>query len=363
MTTGWEFAMRRCLQLAEKGEHFVGMNPLVGSVLVKDGEIIAEGYHAGFGLAHAERDLLEKLPEDMDIANCTLVVNLEPCNHFGKTPPCADIIIAKQIPQVIVGALDPNPLVSGRGIERLRSHGIEVITGVLAEECIQLNRQFYTRMIHQRSYCIAKWAATADGYMANNSEHRLLISGEQAQQHLHVLRSRVSAILVGVTTWERDKPRLDSRILDSDVESSESWNPIRIVLDPNLRGNYDTEAIDRVFSPLWVLNEKIDENKKSERGNNVRFIRLPKQWIWQELLAWLYQQNIASVLVEGGATTLGELIASGCVDEYMEYRNTDLRIGGGIEAPDFPNGWQQQQFLGEDLLRVFKVPIAGELYR
>ena len=355
--------MRKCLSLAEKGEHFVGLNPLVGSVLLKNGEIIAEGYHAGFGLPHAERDLLQKLPVNMDFSGCTLVVNLEPCNHFGKTPPCTDIIIAKQIPQVIIGALDPNPVVSGKGRERLLSHGIEVITGVLVDECIQLNRQFYTRMIHQRSYCIAKWAATADGYIGNSGEQRLIISGEEAQQHLHVVRSRIDAILVGVTTWEKDKPKLDSRILDSDIESSSSWNPIRIILDPNLRGNYSDEAIDRVVSPIWILNLEKDETKKSERGNVVKFIKLPTEWIWQELLSLLFKNDVGTVLVEGGSTTLRELIASGCVDEYMEYRNTELRIGGGLEAPDFPNGWQEQRFLGPDVLRVYKVPISSDLYQ
>ena len=363
MNKAWEFAMRKCLSLAEKGEHFVGLNPLVGSVLLKNGEIIAEGYHAGFGLPHAERDLLQKLPENMDFSGCTLVVNLEPCNHFGKTPPCTDIIIAKQIPQVIIGALDPNPVVSGKGRERLLSHGIEVITGVLVDECIQLNRQFYTRMIHQRSYCIAKWAATADGYIGNSGEQRLIISGEEAQQHLHVVRSRIDAILVGVTTWEKDKPKLDSRILDSDIESSSSWNPIRIILDPNLRGNYSDEAIDRVVSPIWILNLEKDETKKSERGNVVKFIKLPTEWIWQELLSLLFKNDVGTVLVEGGSTTLRELIASGCVDEYMEYRNTELRIGGGLEAPDFPNGWQEQRFLGPDVLRVYKVPISSDLYQ
>ncbi len=290
-------------------------------------------------------------------------MNLEPCNHFGKTPPCTDIIIAKQIPQVIIGALDPNPVVSGKGRERLLSHGIEVITGVLADECIQLNRQFYTRMIHQRSYCIAKWAATADGYIGNSGEQRLIISGEEAQQHLHVVRSRIDAILVGVTTWEKDKPKLDSRILDSDIESSSSWNPIRIILDPNLRGNYSDEAIDRVVSPIWILNLEKDETKKSERGNVVKFIKLPTEWIWQELLSLLFKNDVGTVLVEGGSTTLRELIASGCVDEYMEYRNTELRIGGGLEAPDFPNGWQEQRFLGPDVLRVYKVPISSDLYQ
>lgn len=358
MITSWEFAMRRCLQLAAKGEYLVGMNPMVGSVLVKDGIVVAEGYHAGFGLAHAERDLLQKLPDDMDFTGSTLVVNLEPCNHFGKTPPCTDIIISKQIPRVVVGAKDPNPLVSGKGIERLQKQGIEVITGVLAEDCVQLNRQFYTRMMYQRAYCIAKWATTSDGYMSNGTENRVLISGEEAQQHLHVLRSRVSGLLVGVTTWEQDKPRLDSRILDTDVESSESWNPIRLVLDPNLRGNYGNDSVDRVFSPLWVLNCQSEKQYKSERGNEIRFIKIPKDWVWQELLRILYEHNLGTVLVEGGAATLNGLISSGCVDEFIEYRNTELRIGGGQLAPDFPNGWQQQQMLGKDMLRVFKVPLA-----
>lgn len=353
--------MRKCIELGKRGEYFVGLNPMVGSVLIRNGEIIATGYHAGYGLAHAERDLLEKLPTDEDYSDCTLVVNLEPCNHFGKTPPCTDIIVERNIRHVVVGALDPNPLVAGTGIAALRAQGIEVSTGILSDDCIQFNRKFYTRMIYQRAYCIAKWATTADGYMAVEGTGRLLISGEEAQQHLHVVRSRTDAILVGVNTWEKDQPRLDSRMLDPDVESSESWNPIRLVLDPKLRGTYDDNAVDRVFSPLFVLNEVKQEEFQSERGNTIRYVKLPKNWIWQELLSILLAYNIGTVLVEGGASTLNGLIESGCVDEYMEYRNTQLRIGGGIPAPEFPNDWQQQTTLGSDLLRIYMVSISNSL--
>lgn len=358
MSTQWDQAMRKCLELGRRGEYFVGLNPMVGSVLVRNGEIIAEGYHAGYGMDHAERDLLLKLPLDEDLSDCTLVVNLEPCNHFGKTPPCTDVILERKIKNVVVGALDPNPLVSGKGVERLKSNGVQVMAGVLADECIQFNRQFYTRMMQNRAYCIAKWATTADGYMALENDERLHISGEEAQQHLHVLRSRVDALLVGVNTWEKDKPRLDSRMLDPDVESSETWNPIRIVLDPNLRGSYAPDSVDRVFSSLYVFNEIKEDEYKSDRGNAVRYLKLPKNWIWQELLSELLQLSVGTVLVEGGAITLRSLIASGCVDEYVEYRNTSLRVGGGIPSPEFPNDWQQQANLGKDLLRIFKVPIG-----
>lgn len=347
--------MRKCLQLAEKGKPFVGLNPMVGSVLVKGDGIVAEGFHAGFGLAHAERALIEKLPGDFSYADCTLIVNLEPCSHHGKTPPCADLIIEKGIKKVVVGTLDPNPLVAGKGVAKLRAAGVSVEVGVLHEECMQLNRKFFVNITENRSYCIAKWASTADGFMASSpGMERLMISGEDAQNHLHWLRGYVDAILVGVGTWEVDKPRLDCRMVDPDIEISDSFNPVRVVLDPNLRGNYDADRVDIVFSPLLVLNTLKDGEEVTPRGNKLHYVKIPNFWVWDELLQILFKHKISQVLVEGGKQTLEGLLLSGCADEIMEYRNTALRAGGGVVSPDFPNGWQFQQWLGKDLLRIHR---------
>lgn len=358
----WESFMRKCLQLAEKGKPFVGLNPMVGSILLKGDEIVSEGYHAGFGLAHAERALIQKLPVDFDYSNCTMLVNLEPCSHHGKTPPCADLIIEKGIKKVVVGTLDPNPLVAGKGIEKLRNAGVEVEVGVLEDSCIQLNRKFFVNMAENRSYCIAKWASTADGFMASSSGRpRLMISGEDAQNHLHLLRGYVDAILVGVGTWQADQPRLDCRLADPDIEISDTFNPIRVVLDPHLRGDYSEGRVDVVFSPIWILNESKEGDEVSPRGNKIKYLRIPPLWVWDEVLQILYREKVSQVLVEGGKKTLEGLLLSGCADEIMEYRNTDLRAGGGISSPDFPNGWQLQQWLGKDLLRIYKrqIEITG----
>jgi diaminohydroxyphosphoribosylaminopyrimidine deaminase/5-amino-6-(5-phosphoribosylamino)uracil reductase len=356
-----EFWMRRCLALAERGWGRVSPNPMVGAVLVRDGVVLAEGWHDVFGGAHAERMLFEGLEarvgsgkelgagvgagdglggelglreQNEDFSDCILYVSLEPCAHFGKTPPCANLILEKGVGRVVVGVLDPNPLVSGRGVGLLRAAGVEVLVGVLADECRQLNWAFWVNQVIGRTAVVAKWAETADGYMGLGlvpdetsqlssgnqiisqevpltQTERVLISGEASGRWVHHLRAGVDAILVGVNTWNLDQPKLDVRGY-GDVDQ-----PIRIVLDRTGRGEYTEEAVRRSSGELWVVGGDLD---------------------LAELLKWLYsEKGLGVILVEGGAEVLASFWEGDCVDEVHVLRNPEMVLGGGVKSPSMEN--------------------------
>lgn len=352
-----EFWMRRCLALAERGWGRVSPNPMVGAVLVRDGVVLAEGWHDVFGGAHAERMLFEGLEasvgsgdglgrelelggelelreQNEDFSDCILYVSLEPCAHFGKTPPCANLILEKGVGRVVVGVLDPNPLVSGKGVGLLRAAGVEVLVGVLEDECRQLNWAFWVNQVIGRTAVVAKWAETADGYMglglvpdetsqlssenqiisqevALSQNERVLISGEASGRWVHHLRAGVDAILVGVNTWNLDQPKLDVRGY-GDVDQ-----PIRIVLDRTGRGEYTEEAVRRSSGELWVVGGDLD---------------------LAELLKWLYsEKGLGVILVEGGAEVLASFWEADCVDEVHVLRNPEMVLGGGVKSPRMEN--------------------------
>jgi len=342
-----EFWMRRCLALAERGWGRVSPNPMVGAVLVRDGVVLAEGWHDVFGGAHAERMLFEGLEarvgsgdglggelelrgefglggelelrgQNEDFSDCILYVSLEPCAHYGKTPPCANLILEKGVGRVVVGVLDPNPLVSGKGVGLLRAAGVEVLVGVLEDECRQLNWAFWVNQVIGRTAVVAKWAETADGYMGLglvpdeiSVGERLLISGEASGRWVHHLRSGVDAILVGVNTWNLDRPKLDVRGY-GDVDQ-----PIRIVLDRTGRGEYTEEAVRRSSGELWVVGGDLD---------------------LVELLKWLYREKgLGVILVEGGAEVLASFWEADCVDVVHVLRNPEMVLGGGVKSPRMEN--------------------------
>ena len=331
-----EFWMRRCLALAERGWGKVSPNPMVGSVLVRDGVVVAEGWHAFFGGAHAERMLFEGLEsggglesgaemniesgidgdsrmvrnggQNEDFSDCILYVSLEPCAHYGKTPPCANLILEKGVGRVVVGVLDPNPKVSGRGVEILRAAGVKVLVGVLADECRRLNGSFWVNQVLGRTAVVAKWAETGDGFMGRVSDERVLISGEESGRWVHHLRSGMDAILVGVNTWNLDQPQLNVRGLEV------SKQPIRIVLDRNGRGEYTLEGLSRSEGELWVIGGDLN---------------LP------ELLKWLYEAHgLGVILVEGGASILQSFLDADCVDEIHILRNSQMRLESGVMSPN-----------------------------
>ena len=376
--------MSRCLELAERGWGKVSPNPMVGSVLVRDGVVVAEGWHAYFGVAHAERMLfegLEAVGQNEDFSDCILYVSLEPCAHFGKTPPCANLILEKGVGAVVVGVLDPNPKVSGRGVEILRAAGVKVLVGVLADECRRLNGSFWVNQVLGRTAVVAKWAETGDGFMGRIAEEssrlfptnpilsneiellqhgRLLISGEESGRWVHQLRSGMDAILVGVNTWNFDQPMLNVRGLEV------SKQPIRIVLDRRLRGEYFADAVDRSEAPLWViydinylesdeamgfresefqaLSESLGSEKLVGWGLELSELELSNGNsdslnAVDRILQWLYEAHgLGVILVEGGASILQSFFDADCVDELHILRNSQMRLGSGVRSPNLDRG-------------------------
>jgi diaminohydroxyphosphoribosylaminopyrimidine deaminase/5-amino-6-(5-phosphoribosylamino)uracil reductase len=346
--------MSRCLSLAERGRGRVSPNPMVGAVLVRDGLVVAEGWHAYFGGAHAERMLFEGLGAG-DFSDCILYVSLEPCAHFGKTPPCAHLILEKGVGRVVVGVLDPNPKVSGKGVEILRAAGVEVLVGVLEEECRQLNWAFWVNQVIGRTAVVAKWAETADGYLGLVKDERVLISGEESGRWVHHLRSGMDAILVGVNTWNLDKPKLNVRGLEVTKQ------PIRIVLDRRLRGEYSAEAVDRSEAPLWVIDDlnflesdeamgvrELQFQSLSEASGSDKLVGWGLELSELEssnahgdspntvdrILQWLYEAHgLGVILVEGGASILQSFLDADCVDDIHILRNSQMHLGSGIESP------------------------------
>ena len=305
--------MSRCLQIARIGEYYVAPNPMVGAVLVSaDERIIGEGWHRQYGGPHAEVNCFASVkPEDEAlIGESTLFVSLEPCSHFGKTPPCADLIIKKGVKRVVVGMLDPNPLVAGQGIARIREYGIEVVVGVMEEECRELNKRFLCLHEKKRPYVVLKWAQTKDGFLDRKREiveseesRPLVISTPVTKRLVHRRRAENMAIMVGTNTVLLDNPRL----------LTSHWagrNPIRVTVDRH--GRIPADA--KIFSPeaeTIVYRENTD---------------------WEFILADLAKRGIHSIMVEGGAQLLQHIIDTGIYDE-VDVEVGAMEIGDGVAAP------------------------------
>lgn len=320
--------MRRCLQLAQQGIGRVAPNPMVGALLVHNDKIIAEGYHANYGGPHAEVNAINKVTDESILAESTLYVSLEPCSHFGKTPPCADLIIYKGIKNVVVACTDPNPLVAGKGIERMRNAGINVTTGILENEAIALNRRFVTYQTKKRPYIILKWAQSADGYIdkpriEGQSAGPIQVSSLPSHRLVHLWRSHEQAILVGKNTVLNDNPALTVRLVNGK-------NPLRIVLDSkaSLQGDwkiFNTEA------PTLVVNQQ-----KEATANQTEWVLIDKSKnLLEGLMEELYKRKISSLLVEGGAETLNHFIAAGLWDEARIFTSR-TRFSDGVKAPIIP---------------------------
>lgn len=288
--------MRRCLQLAANGLGRVRPNPMVGCVVVKNGDIISEGYHQEYGKNHAERNALLR---DIDFSGATLYVNLEPCSHYGKTPPCADLIVAKGISKVVCCNDDPNPLVAGRGFAKLEAAGIKVVRHILEDEGRELNRRFFTFMEKQRPYIILKWAQTADGFMAPTNKGNYWISDSRQNRLNHRWRTEEAAILIGSQTYIDDKPQLTARHFCGQ-------NPLPVVLDRRGRLNNVTNNWLHLQSPTL-----------------------------DEVMRTLYEKKIQSLIVEGGRQILDSFIAAGLYDE-IRILQSPKQFGTGLAAPEIP---------------------------
>ncbi len=313
-----------CIEIARRGEYYVAPNPMVGAVLVRnsDEQILAEGWHQKYGEGHAEVNCFKNWEmsshRDVDLSKCTLFVSLEPCSHYGKTPPCAKLIIEKGVGRVIVGMLDPNPLVAGKGIQMLRDAGIEVVVGVMENECRELNKRFLCLHEKHRPYVVLKWAQTADGFVdrkrqisdvrnQQSDEHlngALAISTPETKKIVHKMRAENMAIMVGTNTVLLDNPRL----LNTHWEGR---NPIRVTLDR--KGVLPMNA--KIFSDeseTIVYRERTD---------------------WPSILSDLANRNIHSILVEGGPTLLQHILETGIWDEMHIEVAPELKIGEGVPAP------------------------------
>ncbi len=319
------FYMNKCLQLARLGEYYVAPNPMVGAILVESLEgsekIVGEGWHKEFGGPHAEvncfRDAEER--EITDFSQCTLFVSLEPCSHYGKTPPCAKLIIEKRVKKVVVGMLDPNPLVSGKGIAMLREAGIEVEVGVMEAECRKLNKRFLMLHEHHRPYVILKWAQTLDGYIDKlrveslKLKEPLVISTPVTKQLVHKMRAENMAIMVGTNTILKDNPKLN-------VTRWAGRNPIRVTVDRRGRLMGGEAERQRNREALHILDDSAPTIIYRDNTD------------WKYILSDLAQRDIHSILVEGGTTLLNHILASGVYDE-IHIEVSDVCIGEGVSAP------------------------------
>lgn len=315
--------MQRCLQLAHYGEGRVAPNPMVGAVLVHKDKIIGEGFHKKWGEAHAEVVCLQSVKAEQQhlIHESTLYVSLEPCSHYGKTPPCADLIIQHRIPRVVVGCADPYGEVSGRGINKLKRAGIEVMVGVLERECRALNKRFVLFQEGRRPYIILKWAQSADGKIAGENFKRMAISNEYTARLVHRWRSQNMGILVGTNTALADDPELTTRFWPGN-------NPVRLVLDKTLCLPLSLKLFDGQHKTI-VFN-----NTTNKTHSNVEYDQLNFDGpIVPQIVEALYNLNIQSVMVEGGAQMLQSFIDAEMWDEAYVITNQHLSIGKGIPAP------------------------------
>ena len=318
-----ETYMHRCLQLATLGIGNVAPNPMVGAILVYNDRIIGEGYHKQYGQAHAEVNCINAVEqEDIPlIPLSTMYVSLEPCAHHGKTPPCANLIIEKKVNKVVVGCRDPFAKVDGKGIEKLKRAGIEVISGILEKECKELNKRFFTFHLNKRPYIILKWAQTANNKIASSSSERLLITNEFTNRLVHKWRSEEMGILVGTNTALHDDPEITNRLWSGK-------SPVRLVLDMNLRLPQSLKIFNR-GQPTILFNLHQDKEE-----NNLQYFRFKKdESIVAQILGACFQKNIQSIIVEGGAKLLQTFIDEGFWDEARVITNTKLYIENGLNAP------------------------------
>ena len=351
--------MQRAIALAKKGAGFVNPNPMVGCVVVKDNEIITEGYHEYYGGLHAERNALTN--STADCKDATLYVTLEPCCHYGKTPPCTEIIIEKGIKKVVVGLLDPNPLVAGKGIKILEDAGIEVVTGVEVEEIKDLNKVFLKYIKTKRPYVLLKTAMTLDGKIASYTGDSKWITNEKSRQLVHKLRSEMMGIVAGIGTVKADNPMLNSRLEGQQpTANSQQPNvhqPIRIIVDTKASISLDSNIVktaNEYRTILAVSNQlsavsnqsKIDELKSynveilycEEKDGHVDI---------NDLMIKLGQKGIDSILLEGGATLNAAFLEAGCVDEVYAFIAPKI-IGG--EHSKSPVGGQGIELMKDAIM-------------
>ncbi|MFC6268393.1 bifunctional diaminohydroxyphosphoribosylaminopyrimidine deaminase/5-amino-6-(5-phosphoribosylamino)uracil reductase RibD [Frigoriflavimonas asaccharolytica] len=326
----------RCIQLAKKALGNTYPNPLVGAVIIHDGKIIGEGYHKKAGEPHAEINAINSVEVLSLLPESTIYVSLEPCAHFGKTPPCALKLKEIGFKKVVIGCRDSHGKVDGKGIEILKNAGIEVQSGILEKECRDLNKRFFCFHEKKRPYIILKWAQSADGFL-DKDFLPTAIGNSLTKQFVHQLRSEEHAILVGTNTAIVDNPSLTTREI-------EGRNPTRILLDFDLKVSKDSEIFNNE-APTLVFNQI-----KNEEIGNLKFIKIEKENLLQNLLQKLYEEQIQSVIIEGGSYTLQKFINENLWDETIIIKNNELLVENGTKAPTFEGKLQySKKFLDCDI--------------
>ncbi len=342
-----ELYMQRCIDLAQKGMGAVTPNPMVGALLVYENRIIGEGWHQQFGGPHAEVHCIQSVAnEDKQfIPQSTLYVSLEPCNHFGKTPPCSDLIIQSQIKKVVIACKDPFEKVNGSGIKKLEDNKVEVITGILEKEAIQLNKRFFIFHQQQMPYVILKWAESADGIIAKPQGKPVKISNHITDKLVHKWRSEEAAIIVGTNTVLNDNPSLTTR-------NWQGKNPLRIYIDKRLRIDAKYKILDYSTDTLILnleKNEKVGVNEFVMIHEETRLV--------EQLLQLLNKKGIQSLIVEGGTNLLQSFIESNCWHEARVIKNTELILQEGISSPTLKNKIRfKQESIRKDEINYYLNP-------
>lgn len=344
--------MEMALELAEKGAGFVSPNPLVGAVVVKDGRIIGAGYHKACGQPHAERNALADCRESPRGAD--LYVTLEPCCHYGKTPPCTEAILQSKIARVFIGSTDPNPLVSGKGIKTLRDHGVEVVTGILKERCDKLNEVFNHYIRTRTPYVVMKYAMTLDGKTAAVSGASRWITGEEARHYVHECRHRYSAVMTGVGTVLADDPMLNCRIQGG-------RNPVRIICDTNLRTPLNSQIVlsAETIPTILACCRQDPEKEATYRNHGIKIIHTARKNAHvdlSDLMKQLGEMEMDSIFMEGGAELNWSALESGIVNKVHAYIAPKIFGGAGAKTPVGGVGVQlpdQAYFLDHMSVRQF----------
>lgn len=344
--------MKKCLELAVLGAGNVSPNPMVGCIIVHNDIIIGKGYHEKHGEAHAEVNAINSVKSPGLLKKSTLYVTLEPCAHYGLTPPCSNLIVEKQIPKVIIGTIDPFAKVSGRGIEKMMKAGIDVQVGILESECRELNKRFFTFHEKKRPYVFLKWAQTKDGFIDTNRTEQNFgeptwITGREALVRVHKMRAAEDAIMVGTNTAQKDNPSLT-------VRHCEGKNPVRLVLDQNLRLGKTLNLFDNSVKTLVFNSEKNEETK------NTVFIKINfRKNILSQVLDELHRQNIQSVIIEGGKQLLETFIEHDIWDEAWIFEGQKYFFSG-IEAPKLEAKLYREETFGNDKLSIYKNELKAE---
>ena len=337
--------MQRALELAALGQSRVSPNPMVGCVIVLDGQIIGEGWHQQYGGPHAEVNAIASVADKSLLSSSTMYVTLEPCSHYGKTPPCADLIIQYSFKKIYVANLDSNPLVAGKGIEKIRANGIEVEIGLLESEARLLNKRFFTYIEKTRPYIILKWAATADGFIARKDYSSQWITNSISRKLVHQWRTQEDAILVGTNTALYDNPSLTAR-------DWQGKQPLRILIDKRLRLPSTLNLFDGSV-PTLVYNFE-----KNEEKENIKFVKLTNEHFFiHELITDLRNRNIQSLIIEGGSQLLQSFINQNLWDEARIFSSLNT-FTEGIKVPHIAGIESSPTALGSDVLKILNNPSA-----